>query len=428
MKEKLTNNLGIKLLSLVLASIMWIVIINLDDPVVSRKYQNIPVDILNESAIASLDQVYDVVDGRTVTITVKGKRSILDKIKASDLKASVDLSNISSFNKVEITAACEKYAYDNLDITTSPKLMEITLEDRGEKQVNVKVVPIGTPPAGYTLGLLETKPVMLAISGAKSVVAKIEEARVSVDVNGETENFSRKGLVPKLYDAAGNEIDASRLVFNKQTVTAKVSILKTKQVPIEVTAVGTPRRGFGVYQIDYDPAMVEIAGTDEELSRISSIPLEIDVENKIADVEQTVLLSEQLPKGIRLVENIESVAIKATIKPMENREFYLSPADIAVENLPPELKLGFTSPEKTVRVTVMGMEETLRGLSAANLGAYIDLEGMTEGTNKVKVHFALNDELHVTELPEVSIHLTPEGADEPDGTDTPDNGGEETGE
>lgn len=425
MRETLTNNFGIKLLSLFLAAVMWIVIINLDDPTIARTYQNITVDIMNESAIASLGQVYDIVEGRTVSVTVKGKRSVVDKIRSADLKASVDLSNISSFNKVEITASCEKYAYENLEITAKPKLMQITLEDRGEKQVNVKVVTTGTPADGYSVGMIEAKPVMLAISGAESTVAKIEEARVTVDVSGETETFTRKELEPKLYDAAGNEIDASRLTFNKKTVSATVNILKTKSVPVQVTTVGTPAHGYGVYQIDYEPKLIEVAGTDEELAQISSIPLEVDVNGVSADVEQTIALADKLSKGIRIVDNIESVAVKVTIKPMETREFYLNPEDIAIQNMPEGMKLEFVSSDTSVRLRIMGMEESLSRFSLANLGAYIDLEGLGEGIHQVELQLSLSEELHLVEVPKISIRLTLEGEEEPpDNQDTEDEEGE----
>ncbi len=48
MKEKLTNNLALKLLSLALAAFLWIlaVVVNLDDPVTSVQFSNVPVEIL----------------------------------------------------------------------------------------------------------------------------------------------------------------------------------------------------------------------------------------------------------------------------------------------------------------------------------------------------------------------------------------------
>ena len=425
MKEILANNFGIKLLSLLLASIMWIVIINLDDPTISRTYQGVTVEITNESAIASLGQVYDVVEGRTVTVSVKGKRSVVDKIKASDLKASVDLSNISSFNKVEITASCEKYAYENLEITAKPKLMEITLENRGEKQVNVKVVTTGTPANGYSVGMVEAKPVMLAVSGAESVVERIAEARVTVDVGGETETFTKKNLEPKLYDENGKEIDASRLTLNKTKVAATVNILKVKNIPIEVTTTGTPASGYGVQQIDYDPQTIQVAGLDNELSALASIPIQVDVEGAKSDVEQTILLEDYLPKGIRMVEAVESIAVKITIKQMSTKDFYLSTQDILVKNLSEEFEFNFISPDTSIRARLMGMKEALDDVTVANLGAYIDLEDLTEGKHTVEIYLTLGEEVQLVDTPKVAVKLTPFVEEEPEEeTNTEDEGGE----
>lgn len=47
MKEKLTNNLALKLLSLALAAFLWMVVVNLDDPVTSVQFSNVPVEILH---------------------------------------------------------------------------------------------------------------------------------------------------------------------------------------------------------------------------------------------------------------------------------------------------------------------------------------------------------------------------------------------
>ena len=86
------NNLGFKLLAFCIAFLIWVIVINIEDPVEKKIYKDIPVEILNEDTIQSLDQVYEVVSGNTVNITVKAKRSLLKVIRSSDLKATADLS------------------------------------------------------------------------------------------------------------------------------------------------------------------------------------------------------------------------------------------------------------------------------------------------------------------------------------------------
>ena len=47
MMKRLTNNIGLKLISVVFAVILWLIVVNIDDPVSSRKFSNIPVTVVN---------------------------------------------------------------------------------------------------------------------------------------------------------------------------------------------------------------------------------------------------------------------------------------------------------------------------------------------------------------------------------------------
>ena len=38
MKEKLTNNLSLKILSLIVAILVWLLVINVDNPIVTRSF------------------------------------------------------------------------------------------------------------------------------------------------------------------------------------------------------------------------------------------------------------------------------------------------------------------------------------------------------------------------------------------------------
>ena len=47
MGKKLTNNWGLKLIAILFALILWFAVINIDDPVVSETFKNVPVQIMN---------------------------------------------------------------------------------------------------------------------------------------------------------------------------------------------------------------------------------------------------------------------------------------------------------------------------------------------------------------------------------------------
>ena len=51
------KNLGIKIVSVLLAMIIWMIIINIDDPYKTRTF-SVNVETINESALQSVNKVY----------------------------------------------------------------------------------------------------------------------------------------------------------------------------------------------------------------------------------------------------------------------------------------------------------------------------------------------------------------------------------
>ena len=53
------NNIGIKLLALVTAIVVWVAIVNIEDPYKERTF-NVQVDTINEDALSSVNKVYEI--------------------------------------------------------------------------------------------------------------------------------------------------------------------------------------------------------------------------------------------------------------------------------------------------------------------------------------------------------------------------------
>ena len=49
--QLLTQNVGLKILSLVIAIVLWLIVINITDPVQANPYKNVPVRLLNKETI-----------------------------------------------------------------------------------------------------------------------------------------------------------------------------------------------------------------------------------------------------------------------------------------------------------------------------------------------------------------------------------------
>ena len=139
MKKKLTSNLWLKIVSVVVAFLFWLVIINITDPTTSKTFTDIPVQILNENVITSANQVYEIEDGDTVHVTVKGKRSFVETLTENDFTATADLSELSKVNAVSIDVRLNKESPSSVDVDWNNAVLKVNLEKRVTKKFKVEV-------------------------------------------------------------------------------------------------------------------------------------------------------------------------------------------------------------------------------------------------------------------------------------------------
>ena len=78
MKKRLTNNIGLKMLAFLIAVFMWLIVVNIDDPIMDKTYTGITVSVINEDVVTDNNRTYQIVDNtQTVNVVVSAKRSIL---------------------------------------------------------------------------------------------------------------------------------------------------------------------------------------------------------------------------------------------------------------------------------------------------------------------------------------------------------------
>ena len=89
MKEKISKlanklisgTLSLRLLSIVLAVCLWSLVVNTEDPIETRTFSNVEVEIINSDVISNLNQSYQIKNGERISFSIRGKKSIVDKMK-----------------------------------------------------------------------------------------------------------------------------------------------------------------------------------------------------------------------------------------------------------------------------------------------------------------------------------------------------------
>lgn len=427
MKEKLMNNSSLKLLAGILAFSLWIIINNIEDPVNTKVFRNIQVEIENEEALTSLDKVYEILTGGTINVTASAKSSVLRNIQASDIVAVADLSQLSVTNAVSIQLTCPKY--ENVTLKSDVEMLRITLEDEATAQFKVDVKTVGAVADGYALGEIRVRPNLIKVSGAQSQIDRISEVRVEVDVSDCTEGFSSR-IEPKVYDANGKLMDSSRMTFSNKDIRVNVEINDTKTIPVELSTKGTPAEGYHVIATEYEPKQILVTGNKKNLGSIDKLPITVDVDGLSENKETEIALADYLPDGITIVGDVTTINVRLVVSRQVPKKVKISLSDIEVRNLDDDFVLEYTGKKNSIEVSAIFVTESARReLNASDIKAYVDCSDMKEGTYTLKVQFVVDKDILVVSENTVEVQInkkkqnegvtTPTVQTTPDATETP---------
>jgi len=379
MKERVTHNLGLKLLSVALAALLWLVVINSQDPMETATFEDIPVTIINEGALAAKDKIPEVVEGDTITVVVEARRSVCDKLTKSDIVATADFEKISVTDAVPIDVTVKGYSERDVEIVRGlNQVMKLRLEDSITKDFRVKISTSGQAKEGYVIGDMVASPNMISLTGSSTQISKIKEVVLMVDIDGVSKDSMAIG-VPVIYDMNGEVVNSSKVSMSVSDVSVTIPVLKTKTVRIIVTTVGEPAVGYEVGSISYQPDMVTVAGTLGELVLLgSTLKAECDITDQNGVIEENIVISslwDENLESLRMVDE-DKLAITITMKPYEEKVFELTPNAIELRGIPEGYSAEITLLSAN-QVHVFGKAASVKDLNLQKLAPYIDLSGVT---------------------------------------------------
>ena len=314
-KINLTDNLFLKILSVLIAILIWLVVMNINDAEKTTSFP-VPVELVNTEVITNNGKVFRVLEGSEfVTVKVRARKSIIDELDRTDFILTADMQKDLKYDRmVGITVECKNKSI-NIDenVSLSRSNVEVSIEDSATEQFQVHVRHTGEPNNGLVVGSMVPEQTIIKITGPVSLVEKIKIVEAMVDITG-IPGMTVKTCELKLYDAAGGIIDNTYLKYvgKNDGIDVTVSMLNTKTVPLKFNYTGNPAENYAVKEISYKPETVEIAGSAEVLSRIFrwEIPAEaVDVSGIDEELQLVVDLAQYLPSGVILKNGEESSAL-----------------------------------------------------------------------------------------------------------------------
>lgn len=423
MKKKLGNNLGLKILSFVIAILVWLLVVNINNPIETKSFVISDVQLLNEAYIDA-DGKMCMQDEEQVPIrvTIKAQRKILDKISVNNIRAVADLQQAVSLNTdpvmVPITVLCDHIMQDNIEV--SPQNLSLHLEDKDTQEFVVNVTTNNTKPdRGYEIGTLTSNPEKIKITGPTSLINKIDKVNASIDVDGATEDITTEKDV-KIIDKNGEEFtdsDMGYLNVSRVYVTAKLWKVQVN-VKIKAGYSGSPKSGYQVESVSTTPNVISVAGSEEALATLKdqnntiTIPDYVaDISDRDSDLEEKINISDYLPDGLKLTsDSSEDVFVRVNVLPMGSSVCEVPTKNIVVNHAPDGMQVSFDT--ANIEVRVQKTDSSLDDLTEDQIKASIDLSDVGEGSHEVPVSIEIPDGYElvddVTTCVEVSVISTAE--------------------
>jgi len=417
MKKMLTRNLGLKILAVVCAAFLWLAVVNIDDPVRSKTFANIDVEVTNEAVVTSKGRTYRILDNTdTVSVTVKAKQSVLQKIKADDIRVEANMGELTHVSMIPLEVIIDNYEgnYDKEGTYTTPLNLQVEIEENSSKKFPITPVETGTVRDGYVLGSMSVNPEQVTIRGPESVVNSIAKVQAEVNVNGLAADATVKSELI-YYDGNDKVVNATLLTNNlgEEGVTVDVTINRIKEVSLKFdTSKITVAAGYYLGDVTYSPEEIKITGTKDALSSIKeiSIPSEALILDQLTEkTEKMVDITPYLPDDVKLVdENAGTVLVTVNLEEGGVKTIDWSVGSISVRNAPEGLKLSYGDTEEII-LRIRGTQAMLDKLNLTSEDVYIDLaEFKTPGKHSVKVEVKPGIGYSLVEDVVVEIELTGE--------------------
>ena len=423
-------------MALFFAIVLWIVVVNTDDPMV-RKSMTVSVSLKNQEYVTDMGKYMDVLnEGNTVTFYYTTKRSVWDGISSADFLATADMEKIEAkangTYRVPVSVSAIRNA-NQITIETKQLYLDVALEDLGKQQFQIKANTSGSVAEGCALGAVEINSTnVVQVSGPASVVNAIDSVIATINVDGMSTDIT-DNVVPVFYDSEGQVIDTTKLEKSVEAVRISAQILNTKEVPLVLSASGTPAEGYRLVSVSCDPAKVRVKGEAAILNTLDKItipPEVLDLTGATATVDKTIDMSTYLPEGVLLVISSDAkVNITAEIEPITTKEYKIPVSNITANGLKTGYQLSYT--ERYVLVNITAGKSAHNALNAAEVKGTIEVGNIGEGTHSVVVTLALDGTMYKVEsvLTEIEVKSVGgnTGGENNGATESTENGSENTG-
>ena len=384
-----TNNLVLKISSLAVAFLVWIIVVNVSNPIVTRNI-SVPLNVVNANIITDAGKTYSLMGANSVTVSYEVRSRDQSRISASDFNASIDLGDMYDITGA-VPIAVEVVNNKDLIIgavASKPSIVRVSIEDLQRKEFTLTTKITGTPSDGFSVGEVKLDKTNVVVTGPVSVIGQISQIGVEIDVSGLDSNESGRAEL-KYFDANGNAfvISDNRVSKSFDNVGYSLVMLNGRTLALNFDVGGTVAQGYKLTGAESTTKSIQVRGQPEVLEGLDSITVPasaLSVEGATGDVNITVDIKNFLPANVTAVGDTK-VNVTLKVEALDKKSLTLTVNDLNIVGAKPGAATNIV-PEK-ITVVVSGLSANLESVTNADLKATLDVSEMNAGSNTGSLKF-----------------------------------------
>lgn len=429
--------MGLKVMAVLVAFVIWLMVVNGDDPVKTEPFRNVPITVKNADVFTEkVKKVYiPRVDSKTgqeldtVTVFVKARRSVLDKLSASSFTVTADFENIiEDLNTIPLDITCDTVTSLTMeDMWCDMRSFKVDLENVKEATFVVSVREDGTTVNGYQVGSLKpAEGESIAIAGPESDMNKIGKVVVTADVSGLRKSTTVTAPI-RIYDKNEELFSDSQMerltiktvdgkVFEGDTMDVSVEVWKVKSGVIpDVEVSGTPADGYRVAAVTTAPQTLGVAGSKDTLAELGNrleISGQISVEGVSETFSKEIDIKEYLEDNyggtLQLERDISDIiVVTVQMEKIGTTTVKVPVSDIEIEGKPEDMSYKLT-PADYISLEIQPKSEEESDINVEDIQVTLDLSAsqyQTPGNYQVPLTVVLPDGYMLTSQATIAVNL-----------------------
>lgn len=276
MKLRPGGNWIAKIICLVIAVVLWLFIMNDQNPVIEGRYT---VPVVTTGLPSSL-----VASGvpETVTLQLRMQRNTMLALRESELHARVDLSEAESGEYPGQTIHLSLPPGVEL-VEQNPAEFTLRIDNFVLRTVPVSVHIVGKPVEGHEAAVDESVPDTVTVSGASRALDRITAVTATVSVDGQQQSFQTVAPT-EARDQDGNIVTEVNVAPANILVKIKMTAIDGRaELPLVAPVTGTPAAGYRLGEVTVTPARITIQappGVSEQRTDWQLRPISVEGADK----------------------------------------------------------------------------------------------------------------------------------------------------